>query len=107
MGGRRVTNTDVYETLLSTPVSRTHAQRARALRIVGFTLIAGGVVSTVGAGAGIAAQGHPEDGPAGLSLLGVSGLGAVLTYLGTREELKAVGSYNQFAFETGACAAPL
>jgi hypothetical protein len=107
LDGRRVGNADVYDAMLRTEPSRKAAERARSLRIAGYTLLGGGAVGAVVSAGAIGGTGHSSLAPAGLSALGLSAVGGVLTYLGRRAELQAVRDYNQFAFATGACAAPL
>jgi hypothetical protein len=108
LDGDRITNTEAYDALLRVPASHAAAVRGFKLRVAGFALIGAGLLGTVGAAAGIAAGAHDsKDAPAAVSLLAISGVGAVLAYLGHRSELESLRRYNQYAFTTGACARPL
>jgi hypothetical protein len=107
LDGRRVANSDMYSAILSVTPSRKLAERARALRIAGYTLLGVGVVGAATTAGALGATHHSDVAPAGLGLLGVSAVGAVLLGVGHHQELEAVRAFNQYAFATGACVNPL
>jgi hypothetical protein len=107
LDGTRVTRTDAEEALLGLAESRRAADKARTLRAVGYTLMGAGFFGAAGAAAGIAGAGESQLAPAGLAVLGVTGVGAILNYVGWKRERTAIRQLNDFAQATGACAPPL
>jgi hypothetical protein len=104
--GMAVTRTEAEDEMIALHASRADAQRARRMRVAGAVLIGAGVLGTAGVAATIAIAGHPHDAPAGVSMLALTGVGAVLNYVGKRREQAAMARYNAYMRETGACAAP-
>jgi hypothetical protein len=107
LGGTRIANSDLDQALRDLPESQKLAKRARALKAAGYTLILGGTLAAASTAAGIAGAGYTREAPAGVSLLGITGVGALLEYLAVRTEDQAIRAYNREAFKTGACSAPL
>jgi hypothetical protein len=107
IGGTRVTDTELDQSLHDLPESRALSGRARTLRAASYALAISGVLGSALTAAAIAGADRSREAPAGLSVLGVSAVGAILGYLAVRTQDQAIRAYNREAFKTGACAAPL
>jgi hypothetical protein len=106
MDGRRAANIDVANALVAQPVSREAGTKAMALRGVGIAAIAAGIIGAVVTSAALGSTGHPNEAPAGLSMLGLSIGGGVMTWFGYRKHTEAVSRYNAHAAATGLCPRP-
>jgi hypothetical protein len=104
--GRRVANIDLSNALVAQPVSRRPGKRAMALRGVGIAAIAAGILGAVVTTAALGSTGYTNEAPAGLSMLGLSVGGGIMTYFGYREHKDAIERYNQHAAATGICPRP-
>jgi len=106
MDGRRVANIDVSNALVAQPVSRDPGRKAMALRGVGIASIAVGILGAVVTSAVLGSTGHPNEAPAGLSMLGLSVGGGIMTYFGYRQHTDAISRFNARASTTGLCPRP-
>jgi hypothetical protein len=107
IGGTRVTDSDLDQALRDLPESKKLEQRARALKAASYTLVLGGVLGAATTAAGIAGAGYEREAPAGVAVLGVSVVGAVLGFLSLKVQDQAMRAYNREAFKSGLCSAPL
>jgi hypothetical protein len=103
VNGNFLTNTDAWSELRSVPSSRSAANHAIHLRVLGFSLIGGGFLAGVATAGGLIASHHSQEAPAAVSLFAITAVGITFAYLGRKSELKAVRQYNHYAFATGMC----
>jgi hypothetical protein len=106
LGGAPVDIRELNEALRSARASQPAIDRARRLRLAGWTLMGAGVTGTVTTAVALAADRRGQQTTEGLGAMALAGVGALLLYLGKRSETQAVRSFNRQAFESGACLVP-
>ncbi len=106
IGGTSIHNADLAQALLNTSASQPAIERARRLRVAGWTLVGAGMFGAASTAAALSANGYDKEAPAGLGVVAVAGVGALLLYLSKRDERAALRSFNRQAFESGSCVVP-
>lgn len=106
LDGKLLASSEVSEVLLAQPVSRDPGRRVMALKGAGIGLVAAGILGSVLTAAVLGSTGHAQEAPAGLALLGLSGVGGVMTWYGHKAQHAAITRFNARADETGVCPRP-